>query len=231
MSSNRSMQTAQRRRMGLPNTEPIRGPQTSINSSQMFNNQQKMASNRNEPKKENISNISKMTIAQAITLITLRIGALENKVQMIEPDSLQQNSFESSHDENMVSIEREVFDSIISRIDTLEQNSNSNDINSIAKKIDTMTPLLLQTKTVTVSMQKENKELKQQIEALKKDLNATKELIFSLNASSFNEEIVEEDIVVNIIDEPSPSPSLNLIVIEQNDEIIDGNLINIDLNI
>jgi hypothetical protein len=106
MSANRSIQAAQRRRAGPTNAEPAipgGGPQPSIKSAQMFANQAKPGSGPNIPtgrlagqqaaaaqkqqmqqqqqtKAEGLSSVSKMTVPQAITLITLRLGAVETKL-------------------------------------------------------------------------------------------------------------------------------------------------------
>jgi len=110
MSANRSVQAAQRRRAGPTNSEPGipgRTPQPSINSAQMFANQQRGGQGPNIPngrlagqqaamqqkqmqqqsyqqgeeqKIDKLSSVNKMTIAQAITLITLRLGAVESKL-------------------------------------------------------------------------------------------------------------------------------------------------------
>jgi hypothetical protein len=108
MSANRSVQAAQRRRAG-PTSEPGipgRGPQPSINSAQLFANQARPGQGPSMPtgrlagqqaemqqkqqmqqmqqqKTEGISSVSKMTIPQAITLITLRLGALESKIIIV----------------------------------------------------------------------------------------------------------------------------------------------------
>ena len=95
MSANRSVQAAQRRRAGGPEpAAPGRGPQPSINSSQMFSGQgqqqqqqqirpgtsgrlagqqaqvQQQQQMQNPMQQSGESGVSKITIAQAITLTT-----------------------------------------------------------------------------------------------------------------------------------------------------------------
>ena len=66
MSGNRSVQAAQRRRAGPPEPQyQNRGPTTSINSAQTFNNSEPLPI---------VPQHTKMSIHQAITLITLRLG-------------------------------------------------------------------------------------------------------------------------------------------------------------
>jgi len=109
MSVNRSVQAAQRRRAGPTNApEPPRGPATSINSAQMFASQARAGNGPNIPQgrlaaqqasrnyaqppqmqsqmqsqqmqQSQDNAFSKMTIAQAITLITLRLGKVEQSL-------------------------------------------------------------------------------------------------------------------------------------------------------
>jgi len=107
MSSNRSVQAAQRRRSGAP--EPQRStPQPSINSAQMFANQTRTGQGPNinpgrlaaqqvnmqqqiPQSTETISSVNKMTIPQAITLITLRLGAVESKLLNYDESQISTN--------------------------------------------------------------------------------------------------------------------------------------------
>ena len=128
MSANRSVQAAQRRRAGPPEpSAPGRGPQPSINSSQMFAaganqrmgpgsgqvsgrlaGQQAALSQKQmmEQQKQQMSNnsadalgsIKKMTIAQAITLITLRLGKVETQlINGLNSDPTSMSSEDDDH--------------------------------------------------------------------------------------------------------------------------------------
>ena len=235
MSSNRSVQAAQRRRAGPPDPQPPgrSGPQPSINSAQMFANQARPGSGPNIPpsrfpgppqqqyqqppqqyqqpsqqfqqqymeKKEGVSGITKMTIPQAITLITLRLGALENKMMNLESEvfngqNLQQQGLMEGA-ENMVLVDKSVIQSLSTRIETLEKrplppsqsstNTNNSlnaaataEINAVKQQLETIKPVVVQTKNTSVSLVKENKELKTQIENLKKEIIESRELIYTL---------------------------------------------------
>jgi len=204
MSANRSVQAAQRRRAGPPEpSAPGRGPQPSINSSQMFAaganqrmgpgsgqvsgrlaGQQAALSQKQmmEQQKQQLSNnssealgsINKMTIAQAITLITLRLGKVETQL-MNGPTSsgLEEN------DDNIL-VDKTLIHSLISRIDALEKrpqgssSANSNqDIMLLKQQFETIKPIVIQSKNSLPA-------LKQQVDALKTDLNETKELLVAL---------------------------------------------------
>ena len=127
MSANRSVQAAQRRRSGPVETVSTRGPQPSINSSQMFANQARTPQRQSRQQSENnIGNIGKMTLPQAITLITLRLGSLESKLMnMNEMTSSGLNMSQGMNEENMALIDQGIIDSIASRLESLEKRSTS----------------------------------------------------------------------------------------------------------
>jgi hypothetical protein len=211
MSANRSVAAAQRRRAGPPEPAPPgRGPQPSINSSQMFANQQRSGTGTPSSAGQNIPNgrlagqhaamsqkqmmsqkqqelyqepqsglngINKMTLAQAITLITLRLGKVET--QLLNVGSQSSYNMNSGDDDNVL-VDKNVITSLISRIDVLEKkqgtttSTGSNpDINLLKQQFETIKPLVVQSKNSSAVF-------KQQIDALKTDLAETKELIFAL---------------------------------------------------
>ena len=207
MSANRSVQAAQRRRAGPPEpSAPGRGPQPSINSSQMFAaganqrmgpgsgqvsgrlaGQQAALSQKQmmEQQKQQMSNnsadalgsIKKMTIAQAITLITLRLGKVET--QLFSAGSQPSYTMNLDNDDNVL-VDKNVITSLISRIDILEKKQgtststgSSQEINILKQQFETIKPLVIQSKTSSAAF-------KQHIEALKTDLAETKELVVAL---------------------------------------------------
>jgi hypothetical protein len=198
MSVNRSVQAAQRRRAGPSNNEPSipgRTPQPSINSAQMFANQSRSGSGPNIPvgrlagqqeamnqkqgqSSDKLSSVSKMTIAQAITLITLRLGAVETKLMQMPEGS-------SINDET--NVDPFAFQNILSRLETLEKRSGSTsgidpspELKLIKQQFDTVKQAVVQNKSVTTNIIKENNALKTEINDLKKELLATKELLETL---------------------------------------------------
>lgn len=207
MSANRSVQAAQRRRAGPPEpAAPSRGPQPSINSSQMFaaGAQQRMGpgsgqvsgrlagqqaqqtqkqmmeqqkAQLQQQQQSGLGGINKMTLAQAITLITLRLGKVET--QLIH--GLEQHSLEN---EDNILVDKNVIQSLISRIDSLEKKptsvtagsgatSSNQDIALLKQQFDTIKPIVVQSKNTNIA-------LKQQIDALKTELAETKELLVAL---------------------------------------------------
>jgi len=182
MSANRSVQAAQRRRSGPVETVPTRGPQPSINSSQMFANQSRTPQRQSRQQSENnIGNIGKMTLPQAITLITLRLGSLESKLMnMNEMTPSGLNMSQGMNEENMALIDQGIIDSIASRLESLEKRSTSTsspEVNLLKQQIETLKQNIIQNKSISV---KENKDLKLEIENLKQELFQTKELLSSI---------------------------------------------------
>lgn len=214
MSSNRSVQAAQRRRAGPPEPMQQRGPTTSINSAQMFANQAKPGSGPSMPtgrlagqqaalaqqqmmqqqqqQQSGIESVTKMSIPQAITLITLRLGKVETQLQEQMVSSVFEGGFGSQSQ-----IDESVFVSIMERLDALEKRepSTSTTTSSAAanaemlllkQQMEALKPVLTQLKTASTVVAKENKSLKQQIEELKAELEETKELVITLQTMTMD---------------------------------------------
>lgn len=211
MSANRSVQAAQRRRAGPPEpAAPGRGPQPSINSSQMFAaganqrmgpgsgqvsgrlagqqaalsqkqmmEQQKQRSTTSNPA-EAIGSINKMTFAQAITLITLRLGKVET--QLMNGVASGQSMSNGDADEDHILVDKSLIHSLINRIDALEKRPSTSasgpapsnqDIMLLKQQFETIKPIVIQSKNSLPV-------LKQQVDILKTELNETKELFTAL---------------------------------------------------
>uniref|UniRef100_A0A6C0I784 Uncharacterized protein n=1 Tax=viral metagenome TaxID=1070528 RepID=A0A6C0I784_9ZZZZ len=240
MSQNRAVQAAQRRRAGGPEpAAPGRGPQPSINSSQMFSQgqgqqqqaqgqirpgttgrlagqqaqlqQQQMMQQQQQHQESpaGISGVNKMTLAQAITLITLRLGKVETHLN--EKEMTNSN------------IDSGIIDVILSRLDTLEsqpvqtQGTTSSTSETIALKqnvdllkqqVDTFKPLLTQSKSAIAILTNEQKLLKQEIETLKAELSALQKLtmdnsqqILKISLNDINDSGETDD--TNIVEDDS----------------------------
>jgi hypothetical protein len=212
MSANRSVQAAQRRRAGPPDPVQQRGPTTSINSAQMFANQakpgsgpsmptgrlagqhaalaqQQMMQQQQQQKQQQQANplesVTKMTVPQAITLITLRLGKLETSML----SGLSGSSGEGSQ------IDETIIESIMERLHDLESrepsNTNTNAASNaelllLKQQIEALKPVLTQLKSASTIVAKENKSLKQQVEELKAELEETKELVITLQTMTMD---------------------------------------------
>ena len=203
MSANRSVQAAQRRRAGptdnVPNI-PGRGPQPSINSAQMFANQSKSGQGISMPtgrlagqqavmqqqqsqkqgSSDKLSSVSKMTVPHAITLITLRLGAIESKLI----------NFNEGHNINIddeSGVDSGFLQTVMLRLESLEKRSASTsgsvstpEINLLKQQFETVKQTLVQTKSTTNTIVKENSLLRTQLDILKQELVETKELLSAL---------------------------------------------------
>ena len=227
MSANRAVQAAQRRRAGGPEPAPPgRGPQPSINSSQMFSQQpqqqqqqqqqqvrpgtsgrlagqhaqqmqqqQQQQQQMQDPQQPaaGIAGISKMTLAQAITLITLRLGKVETQLHEIGHQQMgmdmsmgmNNNGLMDENGENMALVDKGLIDNIMSRLESLEKRSpstgtSSPDVALLKQQFDGIKMSFAQSTKVNAILTKEQKENKQQIDALKSELSETKELLNAL---------------------------------------------------
>ena len=164
---------------------PMRNPQPSIKSAQVFTQQQQgmqrqqqgmqrqQQPNNMPPPKLNKNDYyeetsgreatgtgtGKITVAQAITLITLRLGSVENKLASANVGQDQ---------------------SIVERLEQLEERSatsSSPSNENYNQQLDALTQALIQNKNTTSSVIKENKELKTQITNLKKELEELKKTV------------------------------------------------------
>lgn len=194
MSVKRSVQSAQRRRVGAPESAPKSAyPQPSINSAQLFANQarsgpgpnipsgrlagqqaalqqQQMQQNIAKENKEGLASVNKMTISQAITLITLRLGAIETK--LIHGDKSGMSNMDNT----------DILQTIMERLDDLEKQPNEHtdsgsaavsvELGLMKQNMEVMKQSLAQNKGI-----KEVTNLKNKVEELTNELKQTKELL------------------------------------------------------
>uniref|UniRef100_A0A6C0I9B7 Uncharacterized protein n=1 Tax=viral metagenome TaxID=1070528 RepID=A0A6C0I9B7_9ZZZZ len=214
MSQNRAVAAAQRRRAGGPEPAPPgRGPQPSINSSQMFAQgqqgqqqgqirpgtsgrlagqqaqlqqqqmQQQMKQQMQEPKDQGLASVNRMTLAQAITLITLRLGKVETLLHEREMSQFSNPGLDSG-----------IIDVIMSRLEALESapqtssnatssssNANSLEVAALKQNVDLLKNTLGQYKTNITVLSSEQKNLRQEVESLKAELAAIQNLTMENN--------------------------------------------------
>ena len=121
MSSNRANASARQRRAGEP-----------VGLQQQQQQQQRMQPGRgkggrpgmSEPQQQQPPMNPKLSVSDAIALITLRLGRVENIVSNLpnEPRGDGEGGGQMMYEENMRMVDQNVFNSIVSRIDTLEKN-------------------------------------------------------------------------------------------------------------
>jgi hypothetical protein len=230
MSSNRSVQAAQRRRAGPTDAGmPRKSPQPSINSSQMFAGQssgptgrlQQAPIQQKQEQPEKLSNVSKMTIPQAITLITLRLGAIESKLIHM-PETPGINSSDNGN-----SVDSEMMQTVILRLESLEKRSGTAitpELNLLKQQFETIKQSVVQTKGSSATLIKENVLLKSQIENLRKELVETKELLSTLQNLTINNSQQILDLAKDIYPETFNDAECS---IEQVDELIETDVTNL----
>ena len=207
MSASRSVAAAQRRRAGPPEPQQqARGPNTSINSSQVFSpnqqqqqvrpgtsgrlagqqaalQQQQFQQAQGQKQTQGQVQGSKMSVAQAITLITLRLGRVEQQLQQYDPSS---NTLSSEN------VDSSLIDSILQRLYTLEQQdpniSNDNqDLSNIKQQIESIKGNFVGIRNTFAMNGKVLDGYKVEIDTLKAELLETKNLLYILQNEKFDE--------------------------------------------
>jgi hypothetical protein len=202
MSANRSVQAAQRRRAGPAEPQQTqRGPNTSINSAAAFSKQPQnipsgklagqhaslaqqnyMAEQKAEMKQQQSN--PKISVAKAITLLSLRMGRMETIVNNILSGEHPGNINISSNGENSFQLENAILEDIVHRLEDLEKQpkqqysgaslNTSADTASIKQQLDAHTKIIKQTELATISVVKNYQNIKTVIDNVKNDLLDTK---------------------------------------------------------
>ena len=250
-----SIAAAQRRRAGPPDTgRPGGGPKPSINSAQAFNQYQgqrpnmptgklagqhaaqQQAMDRQQyaanQKAQSASashgepDFSKITVAQAITLITLRLGKLESgfyKLQMESELGGSNNvSLEGMENSNLKLVDGSVIDSIVARLESLEKRGStstgsSQEVATLKQQVDLIKPSIVTLKNASITNTKDIKSLNDQLTSMFEEINMLKAELQGLYSSSQLEVEVEgeeggegsatslEDLQVDLASEFIPS--------------------------
>ena len=132
MSSSRSIAAARNRRSGdaPPNGQSQQRPVTSISSQAAFSQQNARSSNQNQKQPQNQKSqdmgkppnglpFSKLSISDAIGLVTLRLGRVEQFMIDIHEHGV------TSVPDNKLVIDNSVITNIVSRLDSLEKKEHS----------------------------------------------------------------------------------------------------------
>ena len=205
MSSSRSVAAAQKRRAGPPDPpQPHRGPQTSISSSQAFQpvrpgtsgrlagqhaslQQQQMQQAQQE--QNTATSSSKMSVPQAITLITLRLGRLESQLQNLDLQNLAQNESGNTNP---------ILETILERLSLLEQKSLENA--ALKQQMDIFKPALVSLKNMS---SKESKEMKTTLDTMRNEIELTKAMVQDLRSFVTNDgmEDIGDDVNAHVNDD------------------------------
>jgi len=169
---------------GRQQQQQQRTPQPSIRSSQAFapqptreqtqyqqmNAKKQLQQQQRDYQEENervsqVGGTTKITVAQAITLITLRLTSIETKLTNGE-FGLSSNINESIDNETLINVSN--------RLDALETKINLSSSTDYKQQIDSLTQALIQSKNISNTLMKENKDLKTQMTNFKKEMTDIK---------------------------------------------------------
>jgi hypothetical protein len=189
-------------------TGRLAGQQAALQQQQYLQQQNNSSVQSQNMNTSTSTSTSKMTIPQAITLITLRLGRLENQL----------SSSESNTSINGSSLENALVESILQRLDALEQfqSESSEDVGSgssvnlknnileeeivkIKQQLETCKLGVTSLRSTTTVSSKDLKTFKSELDALKIDFFHTKNLIEDLQVvyDNKNENLLEVDYADN----------------------------------
>ena len=222
--SSRSLAAARARRTG-ENQPTISGnrPGTSINSHAAFvpqmptnngrmakppiNNQNQVynqtpqqylsqQSQQSQPPSQNKLPFSKLSVSDAVGLITLRLGRVEQWIIETEHDKTD-NGGSMNLPENSKVIDNSVFTNIISRLDSLEKTSSSKttqNIDSITEEIASIKEQVTKISDVTTTHNLSVAKNAQQMLKFERDVTETKDILktFMIKYDTFVNEISEK---------------------------------------
>ncbi len=143
MSSSRSIAAARNRRAGEQQPQAqINRPGTSIAAQPAFSQQQgkrsvSVPNSNSTPNVPVTSANAKLTISDAIGLITLRLGRVEQIIMDAEHNGGFNSGATSSLPENTHLVDKSVINSIVNRLDSLEKREKETPNNNQSSKLET----------------------------------------------------------------------------------------------
>jgi len=213
MSSSRANAAARQRRAG--DTQQTQ-PQSSYNSSgsktRFVQQQQEAPQTPMNPK---------LSISDAIALITLRLGRVENIVSNYDPNAVSSSSgnHQMNYDENMRMVDEQVFNSIVSRLEALEKGRNVGSPGVIEQRLSvleknqkmliekqqqmpvvTTTTTPSETTIVNDVAEEKLKPMEESIQYVKSELSSLKELLLRLQSFTMDTNQKLADIVFDVED-------------------------------
>lgn len=201
MSSSRSIQAARNRRAGdsrLQTSSNIaKKPTTSINSQRVFsgqmaqnNNMASMGSNEHTQVSSNGLPFNKLTISDAIGLITLRLGKVEQYLMDFQHNDKTSGTSEPSS----TGIDTTIFNNLVKRIDDLENNSK---VTNLEKSNNT---LINEIKSLKVQINKIQNELNLKISDIENAFIELEKNIDVLSAEVNTEANENDEILVSSVE-------------------------------
>lgn len=159
--------------------------------------QQQMNGRPGQPQQQPANNV-KLSISDAIALITLRLGRVEQIVQNMPVDG--QPNLGNNLDENVRIIDNTVFENIVQRLDSLEKNQR------ILAERKPVAQVQVQT-SASVSPQ-----VNEAVELLKVEVAQVKDLLLQLQSFTMQTNQRLSDIVFSENDNENPEDYDNIII-------------------
>jgi hypothetical protein len=163
-----------------PNNVRIRGPQQQMGKPNQYQNQY-----QEQQPNQNSLPFSKLSISDAIGLITLRLGRVEQWIIDTDNDEDKQPSSNdlSSIPENHKIIDNSVLTSIINRLNSLEKNSNAvsqtEETNKLSEEIKSLNEQMKSIGDVVSKHTIELAKCSEQVFKFNRDLTETKDILKS----------------------------------------------------
>lgn len=210
MSASRALASAKNKKAGGNNPNPavtIPEPSYSQNVAQQ---------------NPNSSSVTKVTIPQALQMLSNRVDVLEEKVSKSLTD-LEENRLFEKQAENKYLVDAQVFNSIVSRIEQLEQIPHKNDFNDQVKNSEPLKEVQLVQSDLSIisnDLQDFKKDF-MKLQTYVMDTNAKlTEVVFSMPIESMvdyrdifvkkSEDLIEPSIPINIpVDRMTSTPDMS----------------------
>jgi len=215
MSSSRANAAARQRRAGDTQSTPQQSSYNSSGSKTRFVQQQQ------EPPQPPTN--PKLSISDAIALITLRLGRVETIVSNYDPNAGSGGgNHQMNYDENMRMVDQQVFNSIVSRLDALEKGRNVGAVSGVIEQRlgvleknqkmliekQQQTPVVVtqapaETMVVNGLTEEQLKPMEESIESVKSELSSLKDLLLKLQSFTMETNQKLADIVFDAEDKTS----------------------------
>lgn len=212
MSSSRANAAARQRRAGDTPTTPQQSSYNSTGSKTRFVQQQQEAP---QPHMN-----PKLSISDAIALITLRLGRVENIVSTYDPNAgSNSGNHQMNYDENMRMVDEQVFNSIVARLEALEKGRNMGSVGVIEQRLSvleknqkmllekqqqvpvvTTTTTPVETTIVNDVAEEKLKPMEESIQYVKGELSSVKDLLLKLQSFTMETNQKLADIVFDVED-------------------------------
>jgi len=201
MSSSRSIAAARNRRAG--EQAPTSRPGTSIAAQPAFSQQTQSKKSVTSTTSNSTPNVpvsnTKLTVSDAIGLITLRLGRVEQVMMEIEHNGGTSTSINIPDNTHLV--DKSVINSIVNRLETLEkkekESSNNQQINKLENEIRDIKDLLMSQIMKYEKFTLETNKRFDDVDEAFVELEKQQETLNNCNISLVVDEIVSNNVTVN----------------------------------